>query len=88
MPNLTPGVCRHCHCTEDRACLLQTGGGETCSWTDRTRLVCNAPACVKAEAARVATVKASRPRRLSPAEVHQLIVGRGRKSRASKGSRL
>jgi hypothetical protein len=37
------GVCRYCGCTEDRACVLATGGGETCTWVDADRTVCNGP---------------------------------------------
>jgi hypothetical protein len=48
---LQPGICRHCKCTEENACILQTG--EPCCWMDRERLVCSNPACIKAEARRV-----------------------------------
>ena len=71
------GVCRHCGCTEDNPCRLYTA--EACSWADATRTVCNSPSCMKAEAARKRSISAARPRRLTSADVHALIRGRGRK---------
>lgn len=71
------GICRHCGCSEDSPCRL--ADGEPCSWIDRTRTVCNNPPCLKSEASRKRLVAASRPRRLTPADVHALIRSRGRK---------
>lgn len=75
------GVCRYCGCTEDDACRLSTG--EECSWLDRNRSACNAPECFaryeteRKERKRAA--KASRKPKRTPADIHQLICGRGRK---------
>jgi hypothetical protein len=71
------GICRHCGCTEDDPCRLYTG--EPCSWADATRTVCNKPSCQNLEAARKRRAVAARPKRLTPADVHALIRGRGRK---------
>lgn len=43
--NGTPGVCRYCGCTDDRAC----NGG--CSWLDETHTSCDAPLCQMRKAA-------------------------------------
>lgn len=83
MTTVMPGMCRHCRCTEDRACRLSDG--DTCSWTDRTRLVCTNPLCVKAEQERLRKIEAARPKRLSSAEVSNAIRhgNRKRKQRAA-----
>lgn len=52
---IAPGTCRHCGCTEERACRLHTG--DPCCWVDRTRLVCSNPACGTAEAGRKAAAR-------------------------------
>lgn len=54
---IAPGVCRHCSCTDSTPCKLQDG--DACCWTDRERMVCSAPGCVNAEAARVRAAKAA-----------------------------
>lgn len=46
----TPGMCRVCECTEDRACTLEDS---PCSWADDTRTLCSNPECL-AVAARAA----------------------------------
>jgi hypothetical protein len=74
---LPGGICRHCRCSENDPCRLCTG--EPCSWADATRTVCNSPSCMKAEAARKRLIAAARPRRLTSADVHARIRGRGRK---------
>jgi hypothetical protein len=72
---LQPGQCRHCHCTESNACRLPDG--DTCAWIDSTRLVCSSPACIKAEIVRRdAAIAASRPKRLTSADIHRIIAGR------------
>lgn len=78
------GICRHCGCTEERACRLYPG--EPCNWIDNTRTVCSNPSCVKAEAARKRRAVSARPKRLTSADVHALIRGRGRK-RSCKAAR-
>jgi hypothetical protein len=78
------GICRHCGCSESNPCRLYCG--EECCWTDRARNVCTNPVCVNAEAARKRSIALSRPRRLTPAEMHDLIRGRGRK-RSCKAAR-
>jgi hypothetical protein len=40
LPGLTPGVCRYCRCTEQRACP------NGCVWVDEERTLCSASACV------------------------------------------
>lgn len=39
LPGPIPGMCRYCHCTEQRACP------EGCSWMDTGRTVCSSEAC-------------------------------------------
>lgn len=56
---LTPGICRHCGCTANTPCRLFDG--DECCWIDGSMLVCSAPGCVKAEAARLRAAKAERP---------------------------
>jgi hypothetical protein len=41
------GGCRYCGCTQERACVLRTGGGETCAWFDRERTVCTNDECLE-----------------------------------------
>jgi hypothetical protein len=55
---IQPGVCRHCGCTEDNACVLVNGDG--CCWTDRERMVCSNPSCIAAESARLAWIRMER----------------------------
>lgn len=73
---IEPGICRHCGCTESDPCRLSDG--DSCSWADAARTVCNRPSCMKAEAARKRSAKAARPKRLTSADVHALIRGRKR----------
>lgn len=85
MTLIAPGTCRHCGCTEDNACKL--GNGEGCWWTNNERTVCSNPSCIKAEEARVARAKeASRPKRLTSADVNALIRGRGRKPKKGRAA--
>lgn len=88
MSIVQPGVCRHCGCTEDNACMTQTG--EPCHWMNRERTVCSNSPCIIAEEARLARAKAAaqaaKPRRLTPAEVHQLIRNRGRKPKKGRAA--
>jgi hypothetical protein len=87
MTVVMPGVCRHCGCTESNACTLANGDG--CSWTDRERRVCSNPACIRAEAARLARIRedlAARDRRPNSADIHRLIAGRGRKRRKGRAA--
>jgi len=79
-----PGTCRHCHCTEDNACRLSEG--DTCCWTNLERNVCSNPACIKAESARVARVKAARPRPLRSSDIHQLIRRGNRKPKKGRAA--
>ena len=72
------GVCRHCGRGEGN--LLRGPDGEEVGWTDAARTCCTYPSCVKAEASRKRRlVVASRLQRLTSADVHALIRGRGRK---------
>lgn len=87
MTLVAPGTCRYCNCTESNACKLEDG--EPCCWVDRTRTVCSNPACVKAEGDRIRKVNADceaqkRARRLTSADVHRLITGRGRRRRGGR----
>lgn len=48
------GHCRHCGCTASRACviarpLFDDDPPITCSWTDETKTLCNAPKCIRAD---------------------------------------
>lgn len=51
---LQSGVCRVCGCTEQRACIVQWGPGESldtvkaCWWIDAKRTLCSNPKCVAA----------------------------------------
>lgn len=56
MSMIQPGTCRHCGCTEDDACRLETG--DPCWWTDREQVVCSSPSCILAEQARLARARA------------------------------
>lgn len=40
------GVCKHCGCTEEDPCMLQSG---PCAWTNAAKTVCNNPDCVLLE---------------------------------------
>lgn len=52
-PTLEPGRCRHCGCTEDKACT-QSDDGEwdgPCGWANLSRTLCDNPDCLAADAA-------------------------------------
>lgn len=59
MSTVTPGVCRHCRCTEADACVLSTGEG--CCWTNQERTVCSRPSCIVAETRRVRNLRSVKP---------------------------
>jgi len=83
---IRPGVCRFCHCTESNACTLPNG--DPCSWFDLNRTVCNSPACITAYHALIARQKFAQKqatRKRTPAEIHELIRRRGRKSSRKPG---
>lgn len=41
LPPATPGRCRYCRCTDERACP------EGCWWIDQEHTVCSNPRCVQ-----------------------------------------
>jgi len=88
MSLVAPGVCRHCGCTESNPCRLQDG--DTCFWDNRERTVCSNPSCRRAEGERMArakaAAKAARPRKLTSAEVHELIRSRGRSRKKGRAA--
>jgi hypothetical protein len=49
---LTSGKCRVCGCTEERACIIQWGPGESldtvkaCWWIDAKKTLCSNPKCL------------------------------------------
>lgn len=48
------GHCRFCGCTEKRACILTRSLFDddrpiTCSWANRSKTLCNAPICLRAD---------------------------------------
>lgn len=45
--------CRHCRCTESKACVIPDllGNLIPCSWWNREKTVCNNPECVRKEIA-------------------------------------
>jgi hypothetical protein len=45
------GRCKHCGCTEERACLI--GRYARCSWVNAERTVCSRRECVQAEIDRI-----------------------------------
>lgn len=48
----TRGICRHCGCTENNACILQVSiGRQMCSWWNRTQTCCTNPRCIEKEKA-------------------------------------
>lgn len=55
---IMPGVCRHCSCTDSQPCGYCRGVHSGCAWKDHDRIVCSNPACLRAELARVAAVRA------------------------------
>ena len=87
MSVIIPGKCRHCGSTDHNPCRLEDG--EPCSWIDATRTVCSRPACILAEQARKAQAEEAyrqSTRKLTPAEVHELIKNRGRRKPKKSGS--
>lgn len=52
MPNVTPGECRHCGCTDQNACKVPPTG-DPCCWIDLTFTVCSNPDCIRAEQKRL-----------------------------------
>lgn len=85
----TPGTCRFCGCTEDRACRLPTG--EPCSWFDRMRTICNNPACIcqyfQAESRAAVEAFKSRPKKRTPADIHLLMLAEKRARRRAARAR-
>ena len=77
------GTCRVCGCHGD--CRLPDG--EECVWFDAGRTVCSKVSCIRAyEARRKEAMRAARPRKLSSAEVHAQIAGRGRKAKKRRAA--
>lgn len=83
-----PGKCRHCGCTEDNPCTLETG--EHCL-LNAQESKCSRPACILQEEARLRTLKPA-TRGLYPGWGFGAIVedlrskrrrGRRRKARAA-----
>lgn len=79
-----PGKCRHCGCTEDRACTLETG--DPCCWVDLDRSVCSRPVCISREAARVAAERQGAPSRYRGWGFGAIVADlRRRRSKRKKG---
>jgi hypothetical protein len=77
--NAVPGRCRFCGITEDQI------DGDRHRWLGDSRTVCAKPACIRAhyaEADRRKFEDRQRNRKRTPAEIHELIRGRGRKPKA------
>ena len=75
------GTCRMCGCSEKVPCTLPTG--DQCSWYSFDRTVCSSPSCITAfgrERAKKKAEAAERDRKKTPAEIHALICGRGKKA--------
>jgi hypothetical protein len=89
MTLIAPGRCRHCGCTDDRACRLHDG--DACCWIDSTRTVCSNPECIKAETARMQRAQqeaqASKPRPRFAGWGYGAIVDQLRRERRKHGSR-
>ncbi len=46
---LSPGRCRECGCTEERACRIATCAGErSCGWSSQEKTLCDNPRCLAA----------------------------------------
>lgn len=44
------GICRHCGCTENNACILDDFiGTTTCGWYNREQTCCKNPKCITKE---------------------------------------
>lgn len=69
------GVCRYCHVTDDQV------DGDRLRWHDAERTCCSQYACVKQYERAAQITRDFRPRRRSPAEVHQQIVAEHRERR-------
>ena len=76
MREAPPGQCKYCKCTEENPCGLPCG--DTCGWITRQQNVCTAPSCARQY---FASLKASRPRKLSSSEINGLICGKSRKKK-------
>ena len=61
MGAVTPGVCRYCGCTDGAPCWSCRQHHDDCAFRDRDRTVCQGPDCVKAEAARIQSLRKPRP---------------------------
>lgn len=72
------GVCHFCEVEEDRV------DGDRIRWLRVERNVCSQPGCIRAFSAVVERALARltrRPRKLSPGQVHELILEKERKKR-------
>jgi hypothetical protein len=87
--NRIPGICRYCRCTEATPCSTPPCG-EPCTWANRNRDVCSNPQCLLRWARDRRAAEAAyreKTRKRTPAEIHELIRSKGRRSaqRALKG---
>jgi len=57
------GVCRYCGCTEADPCWACRESAGEARWKDLARTVCTAPACFKAEEARIRALRKARPKK-------------------------
>ena len=77
-----PGVCRFCGITDEQI------DGDRVRWLGESRTVCSKPACIRAHYAAVDRRKSEhrqRTRKLSPAEIHALILKKRKRSRQGRG---
>lgn len=82
----TTGRCRFCGC-DPLAEPCRVPGGDECGWYDAARTGCSAPPCVRAYERLRGIAKAEQKasqRRRTPAEIHALICGRGRKPKKKR----
>jgi len=87
--SLTAGVCRYCGCTEENPCSVPPYcDGDTCGWIGGTgRTVCTAPPCIMRWAEDSKAVKrASKKKRLTSADINDLICGRRRKKKKGRAA--
>jgi hypothetical protein len=58
---LSAGTCRYCGCADGEPCAYCKGFFGGCNWTSFERVVCGAPACIRAEGKRRKTQRPDRP---------------------------
>jgi hypothetical protein len=85
MKGTIAGLCRFCHCTEQKPCTLPSG--DECWWFDKDRTVCTNPQCINAFTCLLAQLRAKAERKRTPGDIHRLMQEERRERRRASKAR-